>query len=88
MHTQPSHKYTNMPSCAQVAGLIIAAGCLGLVQATGSVVWDSVGSLSVASLLGFVAVVLIQRNRCGAGVLPCVHAWNVCAASCGTASAR
>lgn len=47
----------------QVAGLLIAAGCLGLVQLTGNVVWDSVGSLAVAGLLGAVAVVLIQRNR-------------------------
>ncbi|GBF91560.1 hypothetical protein Rsub_04300 [Raphidocelis subcapitata] len=48
---------------AAVAGLVIAAGCLGLCHVTGNAVWDSVGSLAVAGLLGVVAVTLIQRNR-------------------------
>lgn len=61
--SDPAATAIMMEDGAAVAGLIIAAGCLGLVQATGSAVWDSVGSLSVAALLGIVAVTLIQRNR-------------------------
>ena len=52
-----------MEDGAAVAGLVIAAGCLGLCQVTGAVVWDAVGSIAVSVLLGAVAVVLIQRNR-------------------------
>ncbi len=59
----PSAQTETPPRRRQVAGLVIAAGCLGLVQFTGNTVWDSVGSLAVAGLLGAVAVVLIQRNR-------------------------
>jgi hypothetical protein len=65
-HTRPSIR-SPCSRRRQVAGLIIAAGCLGLCQFTGNALWDSVGSLAVASLLGVVAVVLIQRNRCGKG---------------------
>lgn len=52
-----------MEDGAAVAGLAIAATCLGLCQATGAVYWDAIGSIAVSALLGVVAVVLIQRNR-------------------------
>ncbi len=48
---------------AALAGLAIAAGGLGLQQATGSPVPDAVGSILVGLLLGVVAIVLINRNR-------------------------
>lgn len=61
--SDPASTAVMLEDGAAVAGLVIAAGCLGLCQVTGSAVWDSVGSLAVSGLLGVVAVVLIQRNR-------------------------
>ncbi len=52
-----------MEDGAAVAGLAIAGGCLALCQITGNHIYDAVGSMAVATLLGAVAVVLIQRNR-------------------------
>lgn len=61
--SDPAATAVMMEDGAAVAGLVIAAGCLGLCQVTGMAVWDSVGSIAVSALLGIVAVVLIQRNR-------------------------
>lgn len=46
-----------------VFGVTIAALSIGLSYYTGSVVWDAFGSLIIATLLGFVAIVLILKNR-------------------------
>ncbi len=48
---------------AAVAGVTIAASCLGMAQLTGNPVWDGIGSISIGILLGFVAVFLIYKNR-------------------------
>lgn len=52
-----------MEDGAAVAGLAVAAIANVLVQLTGCAVWDALGSMAVALLLGAVAIVLIHRNR-------------------------
>jgi zinc transporter 9 len=59
----PAATAVMMEDGAAVAGLLIAGGCLGLCQLTGSALWDSAGSVAVSVLLGAVAASLIQRNR-------------------------
>ncbi len=48
---------------AALVGLAIAALGLGMHEITGSSVYDAVGSILIGVLLGFVAAVLIDRNR-------------------------
>jgi len=43
-------------------GVILAAGCLGMAQATGDARWDALGSVIVGIILGFVAIFLILRS--------------------------
>lgn len=47
---------------AAVVGIVVAGGCMGLSQYTGSHVPDAVGSLVIASLLGSVASFMIYTN--------------------------
>lgn len=47
---------------AAVAGLLIAASCLGLTSYTGNGVYDAIGSIAIGGLLGAVATFLIRRN--------------------------
>lgn len=46
-----------------VCGVLIAACSIGLSYYTGNGIWDALGSLIIAGLLGFVAIVLIVKNR-------------------------
>ncbi len=46
-----------------VAGLLIAATCTSMVYFTGNAVYDAIGSICVGTLLGVIAVFLVQRNR-------------------------
>lgn len=48
---------------AAVLGLVVAAGCLMITKVTGNAAYDAVGSIVVGTLLGAVAVFLIQTNR-------------------------
>ncbi|XP_022724514.1 metal tolerance protein C4-like isoform X2 [Durio zibethinus] len=48
---------------AAVTGLAIAAASLVAVNTTGNAIYDPIGSIIVGSLLGMVAIFLIQRNR-------------------------
>ncbi|XP_038985767.1 metal tolerance protein C4 isoform X2 [Phoenix dactylifera] len=48
---------------AAVTGLAIAAASLVAVNTTGNAIYDPIGSMIVGSLLGMVAIFLIQRNR-------------------------
>jgi cation diffusion facilitator family transporter len=46
-----------------LTGLVIALACLGLTMATGSAVWDGVGSTLIGLLLGVIAVVLATEMK-------------------------
>lgn len=46
-----------------VTGVVLAMGAISLVNVTGAPVWDAIGTLIIAALLGCVAVILIALNR-------------------------
>jgi solute carrier family 30 (zinc transporter), member 9 len=46
-----------------VLGVLIAAVCIILSVVTGWVYWDGIGSMVIGALLGFIAIVLIDKNR-------------------------
>lgn len=48
---------------AAVLGLVIAAIGILLAYATGNPMWDSIGSIIVGAILGFVAFYLVRENR-------------------------
>ena len=51
-----------LEDAAAVAGVMIAAGCMGLSEVTGSHVPDAVGSLAIGGLLGAVSAFMISSN--------------------------
>ena len=55
--------HARMQDGAAVAGVMVAAACTMLVEYTGMLAWDGIGSVLVGLILGGVAIYLIQRNR-------------------------
>ena len=51
-----------LEDAAAVAGVMIAAGCMGLSEVTGSHVPDAFGSLAIGGLLGAVSAFMISSN--------------------------
>ena len=52
-----------LEDAAAVFGVIVASTCIGLFVLTGNPIWDAIGSILIAILLGFVAIFLVIRNR-------------------------
>ncbi|XP_036618614.1 zinc transporter 9 isoform X2 [Trichosurus vulpecula] len=58
----PSTNVVLMEDAAAVLGVALAAACMGLTSLTGNPLYDSLGSLSVGTLLGAVSMFLIYTN--------------------------
>ena len=52
-----------MEDSAAILGVAVAGACVSLTYVTGNPMWDSIGSILVGSLLGGVAMFLIQKNK-------------------------
>lgn len=62
-HADPSTLAVFLEDAVAVFGILVAFFSLTLAYVTQNTVWDAVGSLVIATLLGVVAVVLIVKNR-------------------------
>ena len=58
----PSSVAVLLEDSVAVLGVLTASSCLALTYATGSHVYDAIGSVCIGGLLGAVALFLIKRN--------------------------
>merc|ERR1719346_84096 len=58
----PAVNVVLLEDAAAVAGVVIAAGCMGLSEYTGSHIPDAIGSLAIGGLLGAVSAFMISSN--------------------------
>lgn len=58
----PAVNVVLLEDAAAVAGVVIAAGCMGLSDLTGSHIPDAMGSLAIGGLLGAVSAFMISSN--------------------------
>jgi solute carrier family 30 (zinc transporter), member 9 len=59
----PTEVAVLLEDSAACLGLVIALIAIGLTYWTGELYWDAIGSILIGVLLGFVAIVLVQKNR-------------------------
>lgn len=59
----PSATAILLEDAAACLGILFALGGIGMAKLTGETYWDSIGSILIALLLGFVAIALIWRNH-------------------------
>ena len=52
-----------LEDAAAVIGVLIVLACIGLYILTGNPIFDAIGSLIIAVLLGLVAIFLVRKNR-------------------------
>ena len=52
-----------LEDAAAVFGVMMASTCIGLFVLTGNPIWDAIGSILIAILLGAVAIFLVIKNR-------------------------
>ncbi|MCW2759225.1 MAG: cation diffusion facilitator family transporter [Nocardioidaceae bacterium] len=61
--SDPTLRAVFVEDSTALVGLVVAAGGVGLEQATGDPIWDALGSIVVGLVLAGAAIFLVSRNR-------------------------